>query len=227
MKKTYLVILFVALLAVGQACAKHTKKHKLKYPQRVTLQEQATHMISYIDPEKGKEVVACTGTAIGPRTLLTASHCDEGQYETIRLDYAVTQKHILAHASDGRDHTIYIVDGPVFQNYVAAKEIKVLPEVGSRVIMFGTGGQDFPPHVYYGHVIDGKDHSDEDASAGIVYFDIPAIGGDSGSIVYDKDGNVVAIMSMSDEDKESIGFALAFPQKMLDELYNFTGDSEK
>ena len=72
---------------------------------------------------------SCSATSIGPHALLTASHC-EAPSDVIAVDDV--KQIIVRVIRDGRDHSIYLLDGPAFaayycipcQQHVAAAEQK-------------------------------------------------------------------------------------------------------
>jgi Trypsin len=185
----------------------------------ITPERKATHMITYLDKE-GEEVAGCTGTAVGPHALLTAVHCDEGTYDSIRLDLSQHVYHIIGAVADGRDAIIYHLDGPEFKNYVTIKEREA--KLGEEVISYGDGHRDYPQHTYVGHVVadvNGGDVSELDIADGTHCFDIPVIPGDSGSAIYAKDGSIVAIVTFGDVERgAAIGFALAFTPEQLEQI---------
>lgn len=212
----------LTLAAVLLAASFFVPLPKFKH-NKITPERAATHQITYVlEKTSGehKDIGQCTGTAIGPHALLTARHCDEEGYRTIHLDYSVREYHILAGLVDGRDHAIYILDGPAFKNYVNVRER--VTRMGENVVSYGTGGNDFPPHTYEGKVIacdNGGDQSDVDALDDTMCLSIAAIPGDSGSAVYGRDGAIVALLTYASEDPpSSAGFSLAFDEQLFKQL---------
>lgn len=212
------IVAFLLLSLVPNAEARH--KHKTPPPAPVVMltpERAATHQIHYFK-EPGNEVAECTGTAIGPHALLTATHCDEEQINHIQLDYSARYYTILAIGSDGRDHDIYVLDGPAFTNIVTVKAREAV--LGESIVSYGVGGEDFPPHVYTGTVITdihGGDQSDIDIREKTHAFSFAPISGDSGSAVYASDGSIVALLTWANgPDKkhitEAVGSALNFGQ---------------
>ena len=193
-------------------------------PQRAATHEMRLYSLNV----KGQpdEDGSCTATAIGPHALLTASHCNEfGEDKFIQLDYSSRYFHILAIATDNRDHDIYILDGPAFTHYVTvhAREARI----GESVTSYGTGGNDFPPHAYYGKVVmdfNGGDTSDVDIAERTHAFSFRAIPGDSGSAVYATDGSIVGLVTWGNGDAsegpEAVGMALNFPAKVYENIRN-------
>lgn len=211
---TLAVVLFAASFYMPLPNLKHNK---------LTLERSATHEISYVqvlNNGEHKDVGRCTGTAIGPHALLTAQHCDEEGIRIIHMDYSVREYHILVGMIDGRDHAIYILDGPAFKNYVNVQQR--VTKMGESVTSYGTGGDDFPPHTYQGTVIacsNGGDQSDVDALDDTACLSIEAIPGDSGSAVYGNDGAIVALLTYANQDPpSSTGFSLAFDDEVFKQL---------
>lgn len=189
----------------------------------ITPERKATHMITYYAKDNDSITEpegACTGTAVGPHALLTALHCDEGKYTTIRLDLYQEKFHIIGIAVDGRDHIIYHLDGPALKNVVMINEREAI--LGERVISYGDGKTDYPQHTYVGRVIEdvnGGDTSELDAVQGTHCFSLPVKPGDSGSAIYGVDGSIVALVSLGDfEHGAAVGFSLAFSPEVLDEI---------
>lgn len=189
----------------------------------ITPERKATHMLTYLNKD-GKPAAGCTGTAVGPHALLTAVHCDEGEYTHIRLDLSRHVYNIIGAVTDGRDAIIYHLDGPEFKNYVTIRQREA--RIGESVISYGDGGRDYPQHTYTGKVIadaNGGDTSDVDAADGTHCFSIPVIPGDSGSAVYGADGAMVAIVTYSqgtdtEDVGEAVGFALNFTPEQLEQI---------
>jgi hypothetical protein len=156
----------------------------------MTLQRRASHRIEYMSD--GRPSGWCTGTAIGPHAILTASHCNnEEKTDTIRFDEATRDFHIEDTITDDRDHDIYFVDGPEFTN-VVPYAVRT-PRLGEHVKLYGSGGAAYPPRKLSGVRISYDDPSDIDSDAGIVRFSMPVIPGDSGSAVFNDDGTIAAV----------------------------------
>lgn len=205
---------------------KHTFEIKESQKEKfnpITPERKATHMLTYLDKD-GKPAFACTGTAVGPHALLTALHCDEGEYDALRLDLSRHVYHIVGAITDGRDAIIYHLDGPEFKNYVIIKQREA--KLGESVISYGNGGRDYPQHTYKGQVIadsNGGDTSEVDIADGMHVFSLPVIPGDSGSAIYALDGSLVAIVTYSqgtdtEDTGEAVGFALNFTKEQLDKI---------
>ncbi len=86
----------------------------------------------------------CTATAIGPHALLTASHCNEHDLKKIHLDIVLNDYHIQKTLTDGRDHAIFLIDGPSLHDFVDYKVRAALP--GEHVHLYGNGEGEYPAH---------------------------------------------------------------------------------
>ena len=220
MKKWLRRFLFAATLAVMLLNLKHpTQTEK---PFDTTPQRQATHMVILFDGDKS--ISECTATAIGPHALLTAAHCNDVRHLTkIRMDLSRKYFHIQKTLSDDRDHEIYLIDGPAFQNFVP---YVVRPaRMGEHVYLYGNGHGQYPSRRLDGRRISWDDPSEVDGAAGIQHFTMPVIHGDSGSAIFADDGSIVAVTSYlwkdnnDEEDEEDVK-----PRTTVDFMPGFTAD---
>jgi V8-like Glu-specific endopeptidase len=215
MKKLTIALVLAAALCLGSTFRQAPKQNQ------ITPERKATHMITYYSAEdQDKPVGLCTGTVVGPHALLTALHCDRGETDLISLDLSVQKFHVIGIIYDGRDHIIYHLDGPVFKNIVTIQEREAV--LGETVTSYGDGRGDFPQHTYFGKAIvdaNGGDTSELDAADGTHCFSLPVVPGDSGSAIYGTDGSIVALVTYGD-DKNAVGFALAFSPEELDKIKN-------
>lgn len=209
---TYVAIIVLLFGFVIYVSDKHDRKLAVKQPVVITLQQKATHRITMLDEDEvGRSV--CTATAIGPDVLMTAEHCIKHGLEftsAIRIDRSTKVYHLAGIGLDGRDHAMLFVDGVEFTNTVSPLPVKL--NIGDPVYMYGNGDGQYPARKLSGVVIDCEDPSDIDAALDIACFSMPVIPGDSGSIVYDKDGNAAAIITyrhvVTKEISTAIGFGL-------------------
>lgn len=131
-------------------------------------------------------VGVCSGTIIGPHAVLSATHCfaDPGN---IKINEAsVTVK---GREDDGFDHTILIVD--ISFDYWASIAQWPLAQ-GDSVYYYGNpaGLHDW---LRRGYVV-GNDRDDDGKE--ILILDVNGFFGDSGSGVFDRDGNVAGVISI-------------------------------
>ena len=126
----------------------------------------------------------CSGTAIAPHVLATASHCLADDTLVKVNDHPVTVIRVL---DDGHDHSIVVVDR-TFTHY--APRVGV-PHVGDRVRWWGQPMGE--PFVYReGYIAEVTDE--------VLMIDAPICHGDSGSGVFNDKGERVGIISaMSNE----------------------------
>jgi S1-C subfamily serine protease len=121
----------------------------------------------------------CSGTAIGPQEILTATHCIRVgvplRIDGKEVDYTVQQ-------NDGRDHVVLTVT-EIRKVYARIGEA---PKTGDIVFIWGQplGLENI---LRYGRVAGkrGRDY----------LFDINAIQGDSGAAIFNRRGEIVGIVS--------------------------------
>lgn len=127
----------------------------------------------------------CSGTAIGPDTLLSAKHCFTGQLKTINGQrVSVVESH-----TESRDRIVVKVAGIRFKAWAKRGPI---PRQGDKLRFWGNpeGGEDL-----YREAIVSRAWTD-----GLVLQTI-VCGGDSGSGLFDAQGRVVGIVSAVTGDR--------------------------
>lgn len=122
----------------------------------------------------------CSGVMIGPRLLLSASHCFEGGR---LLTVNQVPVNVVEYRHDGQDHAVLLLDTSfpawVAVNYGGASQ-------GDRVFMYGNpaGILDILRRGYVmGHNAQG------------MLLDFPASPGDSGAAIFNEAGEVIGILS--------------------------------
>jgi hypothetical protein len=130
----------------------------------------------------------CSGTAIGPHALLTASHCEQPT-SVIMVDEDEHVK-VLGLVRDGNDHTIYFVDA-TFKYW--SPIVLRSPEIGEDVFIFGNPGK-FEDILRKGYVANVMPKDIDGPEADIL--DMNGWYGDSGAAVFDADGNIIGIVSV-------------------------------
>jgi hypothetical protein len=176
-----------ATAAVNPAITKaHAASHKLEM-SRVT----------------GGEAGHCSGTAIAPHAILTATHCSSPS-SVITIDGKDAD--VLGTMGDGLDHTIIMVSA-TFKDYVDVNVVKL--EQADEVFVFGNPGPfddvfrkgyvagfDRPrsPETFAEIMAEGKTHA-HNKSVQITYYDLNGFFGDSGSGIFGSDGRVVGVTS--------------------------------
>lgn len=146
-------------------------------------------MITYV---KGtRDIGECTGTAIAPHAIMTATHCTDHGTNTLHLDYSTRIYTVQKVLTDGRDHDIYLIDGPALKNLVTYRTREA--KEGEHVYMYGDGEGQYPSRRLDGSVIPTGDPSDVDAEQKERAFTLHVIPGDSGSAIYADDGSIIAL----------------------------------
>lgn len=178
-------LLLTAVIAVGQTPAPiHTAA------------EAALHIAQQTVVASGE----CSGTAIGPHAILTASHCEEAT-DALAISGYEKVAHIDTRLRDGLDHTIYLVSGVTFKNYADVDlENKFYP--GEDVYLFGNPGN--WSFVFRKGYVAGILQEPADGLAALfgakkppqILFDFQAYYGDSGSGIYDaKTNKIIGVIS--------------------------------
>jgi hypothetical protein len=153
----------------------------------------------------------CSGTAVGPHTVLTAQHCFKDG-NLIRVGNDEYPTHILAALVDGRDHVIYLTDrdfatwATIDQRSLVAKEpIHFWGAPGGNNDVYRTG--------YFRKMAPVED---VDKNFPFQNFILPTFPGDSGSGLFDANGSIVAVISMADESAGEYSLPLNFTDGQLD-----------
>jgi hypothetical protein len=180
-------------------------------------QHETTHRLGVYDLLKGdkwnQEIGHCSATVVGPHAILTAQHCFFDS-NLIRLDAEKEPTVILAALVDGNDHVIYIVDR-TFSRWASINERTLV--VGEPVHIWGAPGKNVD--VYRSGYFAGYSHEkDFDPTLTVQFenFILPIYGGDSGSGLFDENGNVVAVTSMGDQSADALDLPLIFTPSQLE-----------
>jgi hypothetical protein len=156
----------------------------------------------------------CSGTAVGPHAILSAAHCD------MSVDYLEVDAKMMRIVGppvlDGLDHVIYIVDG-TFPQYAALSEKPVM--VGDDFFYFGHPVERWF-YLRKGYIV-AFEVMPDDGTARFV-LDVNGYYGDSGAAVFNKDGEIITVMSYLKtykEDGDSIklcyGWQLQFSELQM------------
>lgn len=220
-----LALLCALVFFVGTYNAKRHQHEPFNRNRPANLQEQSTHMLGIMYSSESEHPMGyCTGTAIGPHAILSAAHCNKGQ--GIQLDSVQHTYNITKVLKDGRDHVIFLVDGPALYS-IEPYEARY-PVIGEPVDVYGDGGRQYPAVHKTGIVLDEYDPSEVDAAAGFFYCSVHSIPGDSGSAVYGKDGKIIGIVTYGIEEDAFFsrthmgGFALNFTPEQIAEAQTYS-----
>lgn len=188
--------LFLPLLLIG--CHKAPRKASGADVLR------ATHYIEMVAKLDGG---ACTATAIGPRALLTASHCISGtQYISIDSSSPVKFQKILF---DEQDHAIVLFDISRFSDIVPIEQREA--ELGEHVYFIGNPGSSRNVRR------DGVYKKWSEIKGGAEIFFLGSFPGDSGSAVISSEGFIIGIVSAGNKSAETACFPLQFTPSQLAE----------
>jgi hypothetical protein len=93
------------------------------------------------------------------------------------------------------------------------------PQLHETDYFYGFGGKKYPLRKKAGVVLDEYDPSELDRRAGLTYYSNDVDGGDSGAMIYGKDGAMLGVVTWSIEDGEKVemaGYMLNFdPEDIL------------
>jgi V8-like Glu-specific endopeptidase len=147
----------------------------------------------------------CSGTAVGPYTILTARHCLDEDTGVVSVDGQRAGYALLA--DDGNDHVLIRVT--VHQNHVARFGDK--PERGAQVWKLGNPAG-LNKVLLVGRVAGWLDNGD-------MLLDVTGYKGDSGAAVFDSAGRIVGVISQLggvDAFYLMVAKPMHFTQKQLD-----------
>ena len=201
----FLAILCISLPVFGQSPA-IVKAHKASYQiGQVTLSDKSV----------------CSATAIGPHALLTATHCELPSEALYIRDAEGSPAEVVARIRDGQDHTILLLKGVTFADYVTVDQKAI--HVTDDIFTIGNPGgwKDIYQKGYVAGIL--IDHSMEAAMGEgkppELLIDIQAFPGESGAGIFNTDGVLVAVLSgdeMQVHDGVSIDLGSAYPLSFKD-----------
>lgn len=159
----------------------------------------------------------CSGTAIAPLALLTASHC-ESPTSIIRVD-GVKAK-IVSTIRDEYDHTIFLLQMEKPFEHFAPVNWNAMPKLGDPAVFLGNPG---PLNNFYRSGMFSGGHKDTDGDTGISWmFSFLIAPGDSGGGIFDNNGVLYAVVSyMIDagdhESGKHLWVTMAFPFRFTED----------
>jgi hypothetical protein len=162
-------------------------------PAGEVFQHATTHSIEMAN--MSGEDAGCSATAVGPHTLLTASHCLIPSHE-IQIDDATAK--VISIDFDDNDHLLIQVD----HSFNAYTPIVIREFVPNEVVhMWGNPGDS--KDVYRV----GTFQKVHDSFNELL---MPVLPGDSGSGVFDSNGNLIGVVSVGNGSGQAGVFTLAF-----------------
>lgn len=230
MKNFFIVaVLFILLLCLAGIKLEYDWAYSgqpLHKNHTAVLQAKTSHMLNIAGAH-------CSLTVIGPHAFITADHCNEDdKARSLTIDNSTRVYHLLGAKHDGRDHVIYLVDGPAFKDiepYVVRS-----PKIGESAHIYGFGREVYPAVIKIGKVTDEFDPSEVDKQQGLFYCSIRAIPGDSGANIYGEDGAILGIVTYRNtqegllfDKKFSSDFQLDFASKDVYFAQHFDGKAPR
>jgi len=214
----YFLLLGILCLAIFGVPKLPHERYQQPHPIKdMPAQQLASHFLIFQTME-GENVTSCTGTAIGPHAFMTATHCVRGKNAAkVLIDLTMDAHLLLSTVSDGRDHTIFLINGQAFQNYISV--VPVDAKMDSVLVTYGTGKGAYPPIPKYGRVMSCEDPSDLDRIEHEFCTTLPVVSGDSGAAIYDDKGEVVGLVTFAIDNEityTNTNFALNFARNQLD-----------
>jgi hypothetical protein len=137
----------------------------------------------------------CSGTMVGPKTLLSAAHCFTGDRLLTVNNVPVN---VVTYQHDGQDHALLYLDTE-FPDYVSISYDGV--KQGDRVFMYGS--PTIEGMLRRGYV--SGEHG------GNTLFVLPVSGGDSGAGIFTEDGRLVGVLSGYMLSQSGLQFSTAKP----------------
>jgi hypothetical protein len=196
MLKKLMASLLITMLFVLPACP-------VSQPQQ-DMQRLARHWIIMYD-QQNDEAAGCTAQAVSDHTLLTAEHCivPGGQLYVDLVphskdDFAKNKPTPITNiVLDGQDHALLTTPNMTYQYKIHySPATSVAPVLGEHVYWYGNpaGVQNIARDgkivgtIPAAEIADGK-------NATLFVVQAPVVGGDSGSAVYDDQGNLIGVIT--------------------------------
>lgn len=154
----------------------------------------------------------CSATAIGPHALLTATHC-ELPTDDLYIRGEDGPFTVIARIRDGQDHSILLLKGVTFADYVEVDQKSL--QVTDDVFTIGNPG-DWQDIYQKGYVAGLKVDRSMAAAMGEgepdkILIDIQAFPGESGAGIFNTSGILVAVLSGDQmQTREGVSMDLGF-----------------
>lgn len=146
----------------------------------------------------------CSGTFVGVKTILTATHCLNPGDKSFKFDGEIAG--IVKRFDDGNDHTLLLTD--MTATYFAV--FGSPPKQGDDIFYWGNP-RSLPGDILRRGYIAGYDR---DATV----YDVHGLFGDSGAAIFDKNGKIIGVISYitQDETFSMMGsYPLAFTREQV------------
>ena len=158
----------------------------------------------------------CSATAVGPHALLTASHCEIPTDALYIRGIESNPVLIVGKIRDEQDHTIYLLQGVTFVDYVDIVPADTFYS-GEDVFTFGNPG-DWTDNYQRGYIAGIKVDRSLAAAMGQgdpdeILMDFQAYPGQSGSGIFNTDGKLITVLSeeeIQSHHDDAIAFASAY-----------------
>jgi len=170
--------------------------------------ERSTKGLTYkLGMDPGNLADYCSATAVGPAALITAEHCTAH----ISGDIVLLNGHearVRDVITDNMDHAIIIFAESQFDRYAV---IAKLPIVGDEVFMWGNSLFDsFLRRGYVCTFVWNQPFMDIPVGSGWMVMDMQVSGGDSGSGIFNKRGQLIAVLTGYSRSASSV-YATSMP----------------
>lgn len=157
----------------------------------------------------------CTGTVVSDRAILTATHCFEFDGD------ATVGGKIVKRIDDGSDHTLLVFQEPRFEKWAV---VNLRPaQIGETVHIFGNPG--FLQGMYRRGYAMGTFPGNASIPPAAM-FSLQSFPGDSGSGIFDDQGNLIGVLSFllgQQQQQTSWNASGAFSLSFTSEQWSYAG----
>lgn len=156
------------------------------------------------DADGAKASMSCSSTAVGARTILTATHCFEVPTGVRITALEVDGKPVVVekHETDGLDHSLVVLKSRAFDKFALLSQKS--PTLYPGLTVSWTGWPSGFGRMYRRGYVAGRETS---TAPGVEAWLLDANGGvgDSGSGVFDEKGRLVGVVSYVNQGKDRDG----------------------